>query len=85
MSTRQSPRRSPRDVEWRVIAVDGATPEAHAQKLQQVLTELTDEGFNIVSTMPRGSALIVTASRICEPPKLDDTAPPPPTNPKTSN
>jgi hypothetical protein len=85
MSARPGPRRFPRPVEWRVIAVDEPNAEQHAQKLQQVLTDLTDEGFQIVSTMSRGSALVVTASRLCEPPKTEDAAPLSPANPKTSN
>lgn len=75
MSAR-SPRHNPRAVEWRVVAVNEKTPEDHALKLQVLLTSLTDEGYNIVSVAPRGEAVIITASRFTEPPKLE--APPPP-------
>ena len=82
MSTRN--RHNPRNVEWRVIAVNERTAEDHAAKLQQQLTELTEEGFTIVSTMPRGEALIITAHRILEPPRQEVPQPPPGTG-KMSN
>lgn len=75
MSAR-TPKNNPRNIEWRVIAVNETNPESHAARLQSVLTDLTEQGFNIVSTMPRGDALIVTAHRMAEPQRQE--APPPP-------
>lgn len=76
MSARQSPHRTSRRVEWRVIAVNEKTPEEHAKKLQQVLTGLTDDGFQLVSQMPRGEAIIIQASRFHEVTQAEETAPP---------
>lgn len=72
----QRPARIQRQVEWRVIAISEKTPKKHAQVLQETLNTLTIDGFNIVSMSPRGAALIITSSRIIEPPP--DTLPAPP-------
>jgi len=76
---------NPRHVEWAVIAVDEDTPTKHAYRLQQALTSLTEAGFNIVSTMPRGTALIITASRFSTPQQTDEASPPASGGGKLSN
>ena len=53
-------------LEWRTIAVSADDPLVFAKGLQSALQELTDSGFTIVSQMPRGEALIITASRVHE-------------------
>jgi len=82
MSARRHNPRS--NVEWKVIAVDEADALSFAHKLQQVLTELTEQGYNVVSQMTRGSALIITATKLLSSPQQEAT-PPPPGDGKMSN
>jgi hypothetical protein len=54
-------------IEWSVLAVRGETPELFAEKLEETLQMLTDDGYSIVSQMPRGDAVIITAQRSVSP------------------
>lgn len=68
MSHRQHPVRKSRQVEWRCVAVNGKTAAAHAKQLEVVLNYLTENGFTLTNMQPRGKAIILTASRVVEPP-----------------
>jgi hypothetical protein len=58
---------SPR-VKWKVVAIDDRDAQEFAKKLETVLQQLVDSGFNIVSQMARGEALVITATRMEEDP-----------------
>jgi hypothetical protein len=68
MSHRQHPTRKSRQVEWKCVAVNGKTPALHAKKLEEALNDLTENGFTLTNMQQRGSAVILTSSRIVEPP-----------------
>lgn len=64
--------------EWKVIAVISQDPMAFAQELEGALQELSSEGYDLVSQLPRGSALVITGRRLSLPSPVRTTMPPPP-------
>ena len=50
-------------VTWKTWAVVGADPVVFAEKLAAALQELTDEGYHLVSQMPRDGAIIITGQK----------------------
>lgn len=49
---------------WKTLAIANEDPHAFAQALEAGLQELTDNGYNLVSQIPRGTALILTGQRV---------------------
>lgn len=54
-------------LEWKTIAITAEDPIIFARELQTALQELTDSGFNITGQLQRGTALVISASRLHAP------------------
>lgn len=54
---------SPMKVVWKTWAVMGDHPGVFAERLAAALQELTDEGYSLVSQMPRDGAIIITGQK----------------------
>jgi hypothetical protein len=75
----------PPQIEWRSVAITDTDPLSFALTLQTKLQQLTDEGFNVLFQIQRGTGLVITANRTTqEPPRPASVAPtlpaPPPPN-----
>ncbi len=66
MSHRQNMRVQvkPPKLDWRTIAIADTDPVAFARSLQTALQELTDNQYNIVTQLTRGTAHIILANRV---------------------
>jgi hypothetical protein len=51
-------------VEWKTVAASNPDPSLFAEEVERALHSLTDNGFNVVSQLPRNGALIITGQRI---------------------
>jgi hypothetical protein len=51
-------------IDWKTLAVTAQDPLEFAKGLQTALQELTDNGYNIVSQVARGEAVIITGQRV---------------------
>ena len=68
-------------MEWKVLVIEDQEPLAFGQRLEEVLQTLSNDGFAVVSQMPRDTAYVVVGRRISTGDHAADTLPPGPPEP----